>query len=397
MKAHKFITKSMAFVLAAVLSFGIVSPVQAMDDYKKGATNNTTVNSAVDISSGNEVTNQPADTTTKYYYVYTASDSGYVNFTTKRAKTSSTNTPRWTTYVYDAEMNQICYKSSETEYTTQALTVNKGTKYFLEVYGNKDEAYSVQAAFTAYSHVEQEKNDTASDATKLSSGEKFIGSLSSSSDVDIYKFTASKNGVITMDLDRYDYSTTDSPEWYFTLYDEDMNEQYKLSSSYSNDSKNTVGLHYAIAKGKTVYMKVSNDSSATGFLYSIQVSFTAAKNVETEPNNSYGQADKISLSKTYYACMAEQSGDYYKLKVNADGKYKVTMSLNGDVNYGYKIRVYNSKRKLVKTSDEIFKKGSVSFSGKKGKSYFIVIEHASSGLFGGYSVGKVYKLKTVKK
>lgn len=70
---------------------------------------------------------------------------------------------------------------------------------------------------------ESESNSTTSTANALTLGSAIKGQLSSSSDVDYYKFTASRAGAVSIALD-IPTNTSFSDYFSFTLYDSSNNE-----------------------------------------------------------------------------------------------------------------------------------------------------------------------------
>lgn len=403
MKKH--VKQVIATILSLVLVLGIgYEPTFANETESAITATNTSIPTAQDISSGQITIGRIADTSSKYYFIYTAPNSGYVSFNLSRSDYSSTESAAWCLTVYDATMTKLEYKTYiNSSYDTQPFMVQKGTTYYIEVCGSSSSTtridYAIKANFTSCSYVEKENNNSGTKATKLVTGKKYIGCLNSSNDEDFFKIKADKSGYYKFSLNRYDFSTTDTPTWTMTVYDSSMNKLYSLNSTFNGDTNNTSGVYYVLPKGKTIYIKVSNSSSAVGHLYSIQTTFKKASNIESEPNNSYTQADKIKISTTYYGALGETStADYFYFKATADKKYQVSISLNRDVTYGYKLYVYDSSRKLVaSSSNTIYKNGKLSFKAKKGKKYYVVVKHADTGFFGGYSVGTLYKLKVVKK
>lgn len=401
-KITKKIMTALTTMAVIVTSVGFTQTSDSTNAVAATVDNNTSISTAVDISSGLEYQELIGDRDAFYYFVYTAPASGYVSFTLARAEFLTTDTPAWAMYTYDSQMTELDYSHNvEKSYDTPVQMVRAGTKYYLKVYSQFKRAqeipYMVKANFTPYDYVESEPDDSGSDATILSDGDQYLGVLSSSKDEDFYKVTAPGDGYVKVSIDRYDFSTTDSPEWDINSYDEDMNELYSLSTTFRNNTKNTHQLYHALKKSKSVYYKVSNGSGADGIMYSVTYSFTPQKSIETEPNNDFGSADKIKVGKTVYGSLAEKNtADYFYLKPSKGGKYKVSISLNRDMEYGYRLSIYDSSRDRIATTDQlIFKKGSLVFSAKKGKKYYITIEQGNT--WSGYSVGYLYKLKVVKK
>ncbi len=392
----KTLKKIVALMLALTLVLVYAPPAMA-------ATDNTEVKSAVDISSGGKTIDFAEVMDQRKYYVFTAQESGYVSFTIAREDYSSTDRPRWNMYVYDGRMNQICNGYAENEsYTSQTLMANKGDTYYLEVYGynraSTQMTYYVQANFTSYEFIEIEDNDSSSEATKLENGNLYLGNMISFDDVDFYKITASKSGVYTIHFDRHEFTSTNTSKWYFALYDSNMNQLYE-SDTYNN-KEDGINVNYVLAKGKSIYVRIKNCSSSIGETYEIKTTFNKKTYIETEKNDDFSTADTVKLSKVYCGVLAEsgtKAADYFVFKAEKSGTYKITFSLAKDLTYAQKITVYDASHKEIKTSDKIYKNGSISFKANKGKKYYISVKHADGSIFGGYNVGILYKLKVAKK
>ncbi|MDD5935771.1 MAG: hypothetical protein PUC65_09455 [Clostridiales bacterium] len=386
--------KTMVVLILALIVISIYVPPAF------AAVDNTEVTKASDISSGAKAIDYIEDTDLCKYYKYTANESGYVNFTFERNDFSSTDSPKWYISLYDARMNEICNHDAKNDaYITQTVIVNKGTTYYLKVEGyNKDSVqmkYSMKANYWAYPFVEEENNDTATNATKLADNEMFLGSIISTGDKDFYKITASKSGVYTIHFDRHDFTSTNTPSWYFTLYDSNMNQLFQAKS---RDYKEGINFNYVLAKGKSIYIGIEDYTDSVGETYELKASFVAKTYIETEKNDSFSSADSMKTSTSYCGVLATDSdSDYFVFKAGKTGTYKASYSLVQDITYAHKITVYDASRKKIKVSDKIYKNGAISFKAKKGKKYYVVVEHADNGLFGGSTYGVMYKLKAAKK
>jgi hypothetical protein len=85
------------------------------------------------------------------------------------------------------------------------------------------------------------------------------------------------------------------------------------------------GQDLGLGKG-VYYLRVSTYGMYVGDTVSIEIDFTAADNWEKESNDSYEEANEISLNKTYYGSHAENSYvDYYKFYVSGTKNVYVTV------------------------------------------------------------------------
>lgn len=360
------------------------------------------INLAIDISNGAARTGSVADYNDVKWYKYTASQTGYVSFSVSAAELS-TESYGWylNVYKYDGQLTEV-FKEYDKNVTSDKYMVQSGSTYFIGVsnsYSASNKKYSVKANFTPYAFVESEPNDNGHNAKLLNFGTEYLGVIGNYQDVDVYQITAPKDGYVVMNLKRYQLLSAECPEWSFTLCDSSMNELYDIHTVFQNDAHNTENVNYVMKKGQTVYLKVSKyNSEAVGELYSVSASYVNAKNVEKESNNTFGSANKIKLKKTYLGTMGETTSDYYRVKATRNGKLKVTLKLDKDVTYGYKINVYDGSKRLVASSKKvIYKSGTLKFKANRNKKYYIEVKHGDRGFFsGGYTFGTNYRL-TVRK
>ncbi len=336
----------------------------------------------------------------KVYFKYVANASGYVTFSVRK-RVLDTEERKWEVSVYDRDAVKVSYTYGVTP-CTRPVMVTKGSLYYIQVendYNTLGKDFLIRANFTAYANVVAEPNNSANNAKNVALGNNYIGVIDNDSDEDFFKITAPDNGYVVMDFSRLTANTTELPVWKFSVYDSQMNELYTIYSKINGDVHNTEGVYYVLKKKQSIYVRVSRDTgSAVGELYSFKTRFKKNKNVEKEANNDYGKANNIKAKTTYLGVMGEPTADYYRFKADSSGKYKVNMKLSKSVTYGYRIKVYDSsKREIATSSKKIYKAGSLKFKAKRGKKYFIVIEHADySWLFGGRTLGTMYKLKVSK-
>ena len=191
---------------------------------------------------------------------------------------------------------------------------------------------------------ESESNNSVDTATNISVNTSVSGNLSSSSDVDWYKFTVSEDGFfnITFQHELIDNSRT---YWQIRLYDStgvnfiDGNSSYFGVTGNSNKTTNTFGV-----KAGTYYVKI-NDDYYSDIAYSFKVNFTASSDWETENNNSKNDADEIIVNKTYNGSFSTDGDvDWYKLTIPQDGYFYVDFQhdLVDSTRTYWQIRLYDS-------------------------------------------------------
>ena len=389
-KLSKLVRNTLMALTAALMLAGGATKAEAKE-----------IVNPVDISSGAEVTGVVYSYDDTNFYKYTASASGYVNFSI-RSNVISTENPKWTVNLYDSDANKVDSKYG-TSFATQNTMVQAGTSYYIGV-ENYSRAggvrYSIKANYVSYPSVVTEPNGGAYNAKDVAYGCEYIGVIDNSDDCDFFKITAPQSGYVILDLKRYMINSTDVPEWNFDVYDSSMNSLYQIKSRLDIDAHNTENVYYVLNKNQTIYVRVSrNNSNAVGQLYSFKARFISNKFVEKEGNNDFSKANNLKLKKTYLGVLGETTGDYFKFKTKGGGKYKISLKLGKDVKYGYSMKVYDSSRKLVaSTSKNVYKSRTLKFRARGHKKYYVVLEHGDVSFFfgGGRTLGTLYKLKVSK-
>ena len=389
-------------ILSVVLAAGLIlaaAPTTELTAVAVNTTNNTTGNlkNATALNSGKQTTGTLTDSKKEISYKFTAPGSGFLSFYIERADVTSTNQPTWKVEVFDSEAKPIS-SATETNFYTQTVMVQKDSLYYVRVSAGQNaynEKYGITAQFTEYEDVIAGAGQSAEDPVRITLGKKYVGTLDSASDADFIKLSSDTSGYVKMSLKKYISSIGTTADWRFELYDSEMNNLYILQSSYQTDSLNTENLYLAIPAGKSYIIKISGSQSTAGLLYALDTHFTATSLVETEPNNSFANPDKIKLKKTYCAALAETATkDYYVYKASKSAKHTLTITLSNELEKGYTVGIYDADRNVIVTKENVVKKGKVSFSAKKGKKYYVVVEHAASGT---PSVNALYKIKLSSK
>lgn len=103
---------------------------------------------------------------------------------------------------------------------------------------------------------------------------------------------------------------------------------------------------YASNANKTFYLKIRDRYCADESAFQIKVVFHAAKNWESEQNDTTKQADAIAAKKTYYGTISDYDGyDYYKLTLKQDSKVKIKFGaaeVDGK-DYAWNVDILNKK------------------------------------------------------
>lgn len=188
----------------------------------------------------------------------------------------------------------------------------------------------INAQGTAYADTrESESNNTAATANTISVNTSISGNLSSSSDVDWYKFTVSSDGYFYVTFNHTVVHDSDTL-WRIYFYDSTAVDQIDGNSSYfgvkgiSNRTTSTFGI-----SAGTYYIKITRGSSDdySGVDYQLKVHYEVATDWETEYNNSAGYADRIHLYESINATISTNGDiDWFKLTANASTEIQITLN-----------------------------------------------------------------------
>lgn len=193
---------------------------------------------------------------------------------------------------------------------------------------------------------ESESNDTYSTADTFSLNSTISGKLSSTSDIDFYKITASANGKLTISFN-HTYTTESLVRWDVWVYyfsDGALKElSYKLIQG-SDSEKIEFPVVGAVSSG-AYYVKVSTlgyyGDNACNRSYSIKNSFSSTEYFEKEFNDSYATANTMSTGKEYSGCLNNSNDyDYYKIVAPYDGKLSLTFNHPYNSNAYWSISIF---------------------------------------------------------
>ncbi len=190
---------------------------------------------------------------------------------------------------------------------------------------------------------ESEANDTLATADALNLGSAITGQLSSSDDIDTYKFTVSAAGVLTLTFD----SPLSSSLGYFSLglYDA-SGTQLNLYVTGSDKTFQT-----AVAAAGTYYVGVTDSVYFTDSSYRLTVAHTAGSTAgfESEDNSTFATADPLTLGTAITGQISNTTDiDTYKFTVGSAGV--VTVSFDSPLNsslYYFGLGLYDSTGNML--------------------------------------------------
>jgi hypothetical protein len=236
---------------------------------------NNTMETSYPITSGVAYSSKSDSSIDQDVYRFTTPKNGEV-----RIELDQT-TAGYSMYLYDENGNQVSgdYYSSSGSKIVIYVKVDTGT-YYIKVSpyswsGTTYATYRIKATYAAaikHDSKTFEPNNTVETSYPVASGMTYNSTSSSNIDLDVYKFTTSKDGEVLLTLNK----TTAGYSMY--LYDSNGNS---ISGDYYSSSGNTITLRKNLAKG-TYYIKVSpyNWSGTSSASYRLFASYPVVRSVK---------------------------------------------------------------------------------------------------------------------
>ena len=183
--------------------------------------------------------------------------------------------------------------------------------------------------------------DSISEATAVSIGKTYEGSITTTNTADVYKFTLNSSGNLTIE------STALIPWINYYLYDSTGKSIWSSWYSEGTAGQISVNEQLDLTKG-SYYLGIIKYGDYTGnYSFKITSSGAGESFAETEngTNNTLAEADDITPGRTYKGQIAiNDSKDYYKFTITSPGKYTLNSSLAIDAVY---FTIYDSTGKRV--------------------------------------------------
>lgn len=256
------------------------------------------------------------------WYRLTIDKTGYISLEFKHDYIESSD-DFWRAYIYDSEQQELTnyyFQGNKTSYAKGKIGLAAGT-YYIKIgknsYYEADCDYSLKINFSEASGWEKEFNDEYATANHIKVNTVYYGSTMSKDDVDWYQFTTQKPGYISLTF-KHDYIDSGSTYWRAHLYDSEQQElvSYSFNGNKTSYTQGKIG----VPAGSYTIKIESGEYDDSDKEYNFKINYTASNVWETEFNNEYTTADKISYGKTYYGdLMYQDDVDWYKFEVPSSG------------------------------------------------------------------------------
>ena len=301
------------------------------------------------------------------YFKFTLPSAGsiYLNFTRENVFDSN---EVWIATLYNSKTENITdcsFIGTEMNTNTHKVGLSAGT-YYLKITGSELDwrgyslrystvDYGINIKYTKSAYWETENNESYQTATKISLNKKYCGSVSEEYDKDYYKFTLPSSGYIYLNFTRENIFDS-ADHWIVTLYN--ANTSFITDYTFSGTDKNTNTHKVGLSAG-TYYLKITGSEldwreyslRYSTVDYGVNIKYTKSAYWETENNESYQTATKISLNQKYSGSISEGNDvDYYKFIVSK--KTKISFNFVENVTYDnrvyYQVQILDSNTNLVK-------------------------------------------------
>lgn len=203
-------------------------------------------------------------------------------------------------------------------------------------------------AFAAENLTETEENGTLATANVFGIGSSIKGKIGEANDVDVYSFTATESGLVTITLTHDVKTGADPIATYFKVTAVDSADEF-IDSFSSTGEEASDSIDFSVIPG-VYYIKVESGSVLdTSFEYVLSAKINSSALFEKEPNDITSQATEMQLSKKgetklYYGAITAGDVDYYAVTFS-----KPSLALFGIYNTASKSGSY--KASLVKIVD----------------------------------------------
>lgn len=401
-KAKSILALLMALVM--VMSFALTGSAANSAAVAEETENNGTFKAADAFGFATKIKGTLGTAADEDYFSFTADADGLatVAITHNEITDASQDIAYFEVSVYDsAEKEIVMFRSTgaEKETLSPSFAITAKATYFIKVtmgsVHSETLEYAVTAAFDKGARTEKEPNNQAATATALelsTSGDAkpYYGTIASTgNDVDFYKITPTKTGVIYL----YLYNGNVPADFKATLYTHYEIADGVLSeepiTSITINSNNEVAKSVAIGVHAKEYMlKVEGLNGKTGG-YRTRVFFQPVSDAEMEFNNLPHVSNKILVGSPLRGTLSHDTDiDFYSFKADANNVgYKISLNLaetNAPKTGSWYITITEGKNQGVVADTQRFevtaKEGAVISTEAlvAGRNYYIKIEKGST-------------------
>ena len=204
----------------------------------------------------------------------------------------------------------------------------------------EDEEIKTESSVKTYA------SDSESASQSISVNKKYYGELSTSDEVDNYKFTLSNAGSVRIDFGK-EYENSNRG-WTVEVYNSNWEiikrDEFRCGNS-KTDSSSVLGL-----TSGTYYLRIKAISyDWTDTKYNFTLVYSTSNAWEKETNNSFSTASMVNTNSVYYGSISNSDStdnDYYKFSLSDAGHIRIDFGKEYDSNeyHGWNVILYNSEQ-----------------------------------------------------
>lgn len=201
----------------------------------------------------------------------------------------------------------------------------------------EDEEIKTESSVKTYA------SDSESASQSISVNKKYYGELSTSDEVDNYKFTLSNAGSVRIDFGK-EYENSNRG-WTVEVYNSNWEiikrDEFRCGNS-KTDSSSVLGL-----TSGTYYLRIKAISyDWTDTKYNFTLVYSTSNAWEKETNNSFSTASMVNTNSVYYGSISNSDStdnDYYKFSLSDAGHIRIDFGKEYDSNdrHGWDVILYS--------------------------------------------------------
>lgn len=270
------------------------------------------------------------------WYMFRMYEDGYIELQFTHPAEKDKLTVCWQVIFYSEDMTSLFSVNStfdNGEFDSGRIGLEKGN-YYIAVINRvyTDITYTLNIDRTNVSDHENERNDTPETANVISPNSTMLGVISSQIngiDVDYYKFTLEKPGTVYVEFSHTPIEDDDDRlGWNYSLTDDKGNVLFCSASAWIDDV--SVSSLTGLGTG-TYYIRVDSEGIYHNTeKYYLTLIYEEQSDWETEYNDSYAFADKLSLSVAVNGLLAERDVDsdfdYYTFEISSASDVSIVFS-----------------------------------------------------------------------
>lgn len=217
--------------------------------------------------------------------------------------------------------------------------------YLVEVYDNRASnytsgiKYTLNVKATGTTSWETEFNNVYYNADKLTLGKNMYGNMTSKNDADYYLFELQSSSKVDITFDHDKKSNGSSWKIEFYKYNKDKGTtSLVISKTVQASGGKYTFASFGMPKGSYLIKIYDNDfyNHTNGIKYTLNVKATKTTSWETEFNDVYYNADKLTLNKKIIGNMTDKNDvDHYEISFAKKSIVNITFDHNKKSNGSY--------------------------------------------------------------